>query len=368
MEYTYAKDDEALAAFMRLARLEGIIPALESAHAVAEVIRRAPKMARPGDDRESFRPRRQRRGPGGRQDHALSLVYLLSFAIPAVATWASLLCGTAGACGGRSWTTRDRARFTPAPSRLPEVSAYSQGWFLHGIFTVLAHFAWGLAPNVREQLLYGLGRRWPQLAAIAGGALGMLLLGIADDRHELRPQAKFLGQCLIATVVALSGVRVTLFVPNPAVTLLFTILWIVAVTNAVNFQDNMNGLCAGLALVAAGWFGFIAARQGHYLVASLGFLVAGGRRVFCHGTSPQPGLSWETPERSGWVPVGYARYSAPYYYSQQHPHRVAVLAPLLVLVVPLADMAAVVVHRWRVGRPFYVGSTNHFYTAWSARV
>jgi tryptophan synthase beta chain len=44
VEYTYAKDGAALAAFMKLARLEGIIPALESAHAVAECIVRAPKM------------------------------------------------------------------------------------------------------------------------------------------------------------------------------------------------------------------------------------------------------------------------------------------------------------------------------------
>jgi tryptophan synthase beta chain len=44
VEYTYATDEQALAAFMKLARLEGIIPALESAHAVAEVMRRAPEM------------------------------------------------------------------------------------------------------------------------------------------------------------------------------------------------------------------------------------------------------------------------------------------------------------------------------------
>lgn len=44
VEYTYATDDEALNAFAKLARLEGIIPALESAHAIAEVIKRAPKL------------------------------------------------------------------------------------------------------------------------------------------------------------------------------------------------------------------------------------------------------------------------------------------------------------------------------------
>jgi tryptophan synthase beta chain len=46
VEYTYATDPEALAAFMKLARLEGIIPALESAHAVAEVIKRAPTLSK----------------------------------------------------------------------------------------------------------------------------------------------------------------------------------------------------------------------------------------------------------------------------------------------------------------------------------
>jgi tryptophan synthase beta chain len=46
VEYAYATDAQALDAFMRLARLEGIIPALESAHAVAECIHRAPEMPR----------------------------------------------------------------------------------------------------------------------------------------------------------------------------------------------------------------------------------------------------------------------------------------------------------------------------------
>jgi tryptophan synthase beta chain len=46
VSYTYATDDEALSAFHLLSELEGIIPALESAHAVAEAIKRAPAMSR----------------------------------------------------------------------------------------------------------------------------------------------------------------------------------------------------------------------------------------------------------------------------------------------------------------------------------
>jgi tryptophan synthase beta chain len=44
VDYTYATDQQALDAFQKLARLEGIIPALESAHAIAEVVRRAAEM------------------------------------------------------------------------------------------------------------------------------------------------------------------------------------------------------------------------------------------------------------------------------------------------------------------------------------
>jgi tryptophan synthase beta chain len=46
VEYTYATDQEALDGFLKLARMEGIIPALESAHAIAEVIKRAGKLGK----------------------------------------------------------------------------------------------------------------------------------------------------------------------------------------------------------------------------------------------------------------------------------------------------------------------------------
>jgi len=49
----------------------------------------------------------------------------------------------------------------------------------------------------------------------------------------------------------------------------------------------------------------------------------------------------------------------PHFYNPRHPRPLAVLAPLLILAVPLFDMARVVILRWRAGRPFYQGDTNH---------
>ncbi len=72
VEYGYATDEQALAAFIKLARLEGIIPALESAHAVAAVIERAPKMPHgPPCHRQLVRPRRQGCRAGGRPHEAV---------------------------------------------------------------------------------------------------------------------------------------------------------------------------------------------------------------------------------------------------------------------------------------------------------
>ena len=49
----------------------------------------------------------------------------------------------------------------------------------------------------------------------------------------------------------------------------------------------------------------------------------------------------------------------PHFYSEKHPHALAVLSPLVILAVPLADLVWVVLLRWRSGRPAYLGDTNH---------
>ena len=81
-------------------------------------------------------------------------------------------------------------------------------------------------PEYMDRLGYGLGKRAGQLAAVWGGALGMLLLGWMDDQWELSAGWKFLGQAVLASMVAGAGVRLTLFVPSPWFSYLATILWI----------------------------------------------------------------------------------------------------------------------------------------------
>jgi len=216
-----------------------------------------------------------------------------------------------------------------------------------------------LNPNSTFLLMHGLERRHTELGGILIGALGMLVLGILDDKHELKPAMKFAGQLLIAFVVAASGLRITLFVPNPLFHYAITILWILTIINAFNFMDNMNGLCAGLAAIGSWYFAMIAAADGQYLVAIIAFLTFGALLGFLPYNFPNARAFLGD---SGSHLVGYllaVLAILPHFYTVRHPRRWAVLIPILVLGIPLLDMAQVVLVRWRLGKPFYQGDTNH---------
>ncbi|MGC3959059.1 MAG: MraY family glycosyltransferase [Verrucomicrobiota bacterium] len=208
-------------------------------------------------------------------------------------------------------------------------------------------------------LEFGLSKRALELAAIAFGAIGMTVIGLLDDKLELRPSQKFTAQLLIAGLVAAAGVRITLFVPSILFSYTITMLWLLTVINAFNFMDNMNGLCGGLGAIGAGLFGFVAAFHGQYLVALLAFLMCGALVGFLPHNFPKARAFLGD---SGSHLVGYLLAVIailPHFHSEQHPHPLAVLTPLLVLAVPLGDLTWVVMLRTKMGKPFYVGDTNH---------
>ena len=211
-----------------------------------------------------------------------------------------------------------------------------------------------LGINTTAFLRYGLSRRAVELIAIL-----FVTLGCWDDRHELRPAAKFSGQCLIALLVAAAGVRITLFVHSALFSYAITVLWILSVTNAFNFMDNMNGLCAGLGAIAASCFALIAAAAGQYLVALIALVCAGALLGFLPYNFP--GARAFLGDAGSHL-IGYLLAILailPHFYSRRNPEVLSVFKPLLILMVPLADLVWVVMLRWKSGRPFYIGDTNH---------
>src|SRR5476649_1788743 len=208
-------------------------------------------------------------------------------------------------------------------------------------------------------IVHGIDRRAIELAVLALGAVAITILGWLDDKHELKALPKFIGQILIAIAVAAACKRITLFVHSESFSYAVTILWLLTVINAFNFMDNMNGLCAGLGAIGAFIFALIAAANGEYLVAITGFLMCGALVGF---------LPWNFPNARAFLGdagshlVGYllaVMAILPHFYTKQNPRPLAVLAPLLVLAIPLLDITQVVIFRTLKRKPFWIGDTNH---------
>ncbi len=213
--------------------------------------------------------------------------------------------------------------------------------------------------SAANAIVHGLDRRALELLVLGLGAIAITILGWLDDKHELKALPKFLGQIVIAIAVAAACKRITLFVHSEVFSYAITILWLLTVINAFNFMDNMNGLCAGLGAIGAFFFALIAAAHGEYLVAITGCLMCGALVGF---------LPWNFPHARAFLGdagshlVGYllaVMAILPHFYTKQNPRHLAVLSPLLVLAVPLLDLAQVTLFRTLNGKPFWIGDTNH---------
>lgn len=102
----------------------------------------------------------------------------------------------------------------------------------------------------------------PLVWALMCGGLAICVLGFLDDLFDLTWWTKMAGQILIAGIVAWGGVQVVSFpifgltIGSNRLTIMFTVLVIVASTNAVNFVDGLDGLAAGIVAIASAAFFF----------------------------------------------------------------------------------------------------------------
>lgn len=127
------------------------------------------------------------------------------------------------------------------------------------------------------------------------GCTMIYALGLTDDLKEMKPIIKLIGQIVVATVVFAMGIRIT-FVKITFIELLFTsghpllfgnvidyvvtVLWLVAITNAVNLIDGLDGLAAGIAAISALCIGYVAYIHGYELPTMLMMAIAGSALGF----------------------------------------------------------------------------------------
>lgn len=202
------------------------------------------------------------------------------------------------------------------------------------------------------------------LLALLGGALAMHLWGIYDDLHPLRARFKLAGQLLIATCTYALGLRVPgITLPlldalmfGPVLSATFTVLWLIAITNAFNLIDGMDGLAGGVAVFALGAFcilGLGFERSGAALVAlvvagaTLGFL-----RYNFHPASIFLG-------DSGSLFLGFMLAGLSLTTAQSPAGPVAIAIPLVILGIPVLDTGVTIVRRYLSGHGIFEPDRGH---------
>jgi UDP-GlcNAc:undecaprenyl-phosphate GlcNAc-1-phosphate transferase len=239
--------------------------------------------------------------------------------------------------------------------------AVATGGLLGGLLLWILQMS-GVTGRVEIGSLGGETEGLRRLGVLVAGAVGMLVLGAWDDRRDLGAAAKFFGQGIIAVLVARWGVQV----PFPDGFAIFgqvlTVFWIVAVTNAFNLSDNMNGLCAGLGLIGATAVSVSSLLgRGAPDLACGAALIAGSLAGYLPYNYPRASV-FLGDAGSQWVGYGLSILAllsltpaAPLDGGLQWSWRLA----FGVVAVPLIDMAFVVVSRTWKGQPFWVGDTQH---------
>jgi UDP-GlcNAc:undecaprenyl-phosphate GlcNAc-1-phosphate transferase len=194
------------------------------------------------------------------------------------------------------------------------------------------------------------------LGLLLSGSIA-LMVGLIDDFGILTPYQKLLGQTLAALVLVKSGIYIKLTILPVWIAIPLTVLWILAVTNALNIIDILDGLASGVATIAAVAIAFanvIANREPvAFLCVVLAGSIAGFLRYNFHPAKIYLG-------DAGSLFIGFMLAALSMNAGYTRMNMLAVISPVLILGIPLFDLALVIWIRWRNGIPVTKGSPDHF--------
>ncbi len=213
------------------------------------------------------------------------------------------------------------------------------------------------------EYIVGFANRANELLITVLCAGVLFLLGLWDDIKNLSPWSKLIVEFAVAFVVAYwADVRVSLFIENKIITSILSSFWIVLIINVFNFLDNMDGASAGIAVITSLFLFVIAILSGQVFVACSAMIFAGtlaGFLVFnLHPASIFMG-------DAGSLVIGFfiafLTLRTTYYHEiTEENDWYAVMAPLVILAIPLYDFISVTILRISQGKSPFVGDTQHF--------
>jgi UDP-GlcNAc:undecaprenyl-phosphate GlcNAc-1-phosphate transferase len=200
-------------------------------------------------------------------------------------------------------------------------------------------------------------QRDARLAGLLVGGTLLFVTGLVDDFRRLRPHTKLVAQILAACVLIVSGIQIG----TPWVALLsipLTVLWVVGITNAFNLLDNMDGLCAGTALIASFFLAAFSVEVGNLGLAALSLTVGGAALGFLvYNVNPARIFMGD----SGSMYLGFTLSGITLLGSREMASDIffVLLIPAAMMGLPIFDTTLVTIVRTLEGRPVSQGGRDH---------
>lgn len=241
----------------------------------------------------------------------------------------------------------------PLPRRLNTYPVPTMGgWAIYAGFIAATVLSWPVA-------------KFRHLPSLYIASFLMLILGSIDDIYDISPRSKFWGQVAIATIYVLTGPKIE-YLTNPSggifslgvFSIPLSILWLVGMSNMVNFIDGLDGLAAGTIAIASLTCMLLTYRRLDWFV----LVLYSGLLGSCLGFLPynfHPARIFMGD--SGALFLGFVVGALAIEGSLKGAATVTLAVPLLALGLPLLDTAFAIFRRLKQGLPFYQADGDHLH-------
>ncbi len=240
--------------------------------------------------------------------------------------------------------------------------------FFYWLFSGLFGHALKLNDSLLARKLLGL---------FTGGTI-LVVLGLIDDKWGLPPKAKLLGQTIVALIVIYFGVRIMgVTIPfwhkylqfNIIISVVITLIWIVALINSMNFIDGIDGLAGGIAFIGCLAFfvvayfkppdsGYYIAGKVSYFISVISIILAGSCLGFLRfNFNPARVFMGD----GGSMFLGLMLAAMSIIGSFKGVTAITLFTPALILTVPIFDIVFAVYRRWKNQTPVSQADKKHLH-------
>jgi UDP-GlcNAc:undecaprenyl-phosphate GlcNAc-1-phosphate transferase len=195
------------------------------------------------------------------------------------------------------------------------------------------------------------------IIGLFAGSFLLITVGFLDDVFELDYLTKLLGQ-IVSALIFLAFLEQSFPLFSPMVFIIISVFWIVSLSNALNFLDNMDGLCGGITLICALAYGVLFLLKGMPMYAIFSFAIAGAVLGFLkYNFTPASIFLGD----AGSLFFGYslACLSIVHISTGASMSVAGALGPIIILAYPAFDLIFVTFSRLKEGRKLYIGGKDH---------